>query len=484
MDFKLILRGYQDGNSIQEVSKIVESVGISFEKIRPITETATIEETVNVFVNIIELLTLKSVEEIASIEEQPVARIVSHKFALKQNTGFTHFPTYYIAEQNIKYSTITFDNEIVMFEGTFLVSQACSLNPLVTTSYKYVEDGTVPVEVNYVEGVLSKLGYTDNEKVHEASFPWLSQRKNIHQINKDPIPYQGEIGATASDRCLQFGVIMHDKQMEFTITSGEPYDLRVTDLIVPSWLGIELHNIHIGTILPAGGSLTFIIYAFSNLGRKDVRDFFTIKFDEVVPRFGCFQRVSICVDIHRRQSPDILIIPDKGSYSESIEYKTIEFQSMNNIHHTKPMMVNFKYSCKYSVTMHKTDYHKSFINILKSGKRVVIQHPLWSQTTVLNYDMENSTYCKCDTSGCDFREGEWAFVYVDVDKYYLRQIAQIVSEGLIFTRNVVANKGAFVIPAFPAMVKGTINTTYIGEQYIKGDVEFIEFREGEYYVYS
>ena len=69
-----------------------------------------------------------------------------------------------------------------------------------------------------------------------------------------------------------------------------------------------------------------------------------------------------------------------------------------------------------------------------------------------------------------------------MNEYYLRQITQIISEGIFVHRNVMADAGSFVIPAFPAIVKDNINTNYIGERFIKGDVEVIEFREGKYYV--
>jgi len=91
-------------------------------------------------------------------------------------------------------------------------------------------------------------------------------------------------------------------------------------------------------------------------------------------------------------------------------------------------------------------------------------------------------FCECDHEGCDFRIGEWAFIYIRPDEYYLRKVRAIVTEGIFFNRPVVADKGAFIIPAFPAIVKSGINTTYEGETYIKGDVELVEFREGKYYV--
>jgi len=482
MGFKLRLRGYLDGNSIIETTNVTESAVVSFEKHLYILEDSKVSETIDIWITPIELATILNIVETSGIVDQPVIHIVHRKTAAVQTIGFTYFPTYQIAENKVDYSTITFENEIVMFEDNFLVAERCARNPLITTDYKYIEDGDVPVEVTYVEALLNLPTYTDDETVTQRSVAWLSVRYNMHQINKNPVPPQGEIGASPADKCIKFGVITRDKEIEFTITSGEPYDLKVTEMLVPSWLGIELRGIHINSILPAGGTLTFTIYAYSNLGRNDVRDFFTIKFDEVIPRYESYQKVSVCVDIHRRQAPDILMIPDKGTYKESIEYKTLEFKGLNNVLKTKPLMQNWKYSCKYSVTIHRTDYHKSFLNVLKSAKEVVFQHPLWSQVTFLEDDMENSVFCKCDTSGCDFRETEWAFIYVRPDEYYLRQIQQIVSEGLIFTRNVVADKGAFIIPAFPAMVKGNIQTSYSGERYIKGTIEVIEFREGEYYV--
>ncbi len=483
MGFVLKLRGYLDGNKILETVDVVEDVVVSFDRYFCIKEDTHISEQISTFVMPLQYATVKDVLEPLSIEEQPVPFIIHRKSALLQTTDFNYFPDYKIQEYKINLSTITYKEEIVIFKDDWIVHQICARRPLITSNYYYSPDGDVPVEVNFLNALQGKIECANFESPKKVGFnTGLSIRKNMHQINKNPVPNQGEIGASPADRCIKFGVITRDKDVEFTITSGEPYDLKITEMLVPSWLGIELRDIQVGTILPAGGTLTFTIHAFASLGRSDVRDIFTIKFDEVVYRHGSFQKVSICVDIHRRQSPDILIIPDKGSYHESIEYKTIQFKSSTNVVTSKVMMQNWKYSCKYTVTMHRTDYHKSFLNILKSAKSIVFQHPLWSQVTILEEDMVNSLFCKVDREGCDFRLNEWVFIYVRPDEYYLRQITQIVSEGLMLHRNVVADAGAFVIPAFPAIVKGNIDTNYIGERYIKGNVEVIEFREGKYYV--
>jgi hypothetical protein len=481
--FVLKLRGYLDGDKIAEIEEIQEGVVVSFDRYFYIKEDTNVSEAISTFVMPLEFATVKNIIETVEIVEQPVPFIIHRKSALKQTTDFDYFPIYAVREYKIDLSTITYLDEIVMYKDEWIIHQRCTRKPLITTKYTYSPDGLVPVVVNYIDALLGKIELANAESPKKVSSnSGLSIRKNMHQINKNPFPNQGEIGASPQDRCIKFGVITRDKEVYFTITSGEPYDLKVSELLIPVWFGIELSDIGIGTILPAGGTLTFMITAFATKGRRDVRDVFTIKFDEVIPRYGSFQQVSICVDIHRRQAADILIIPDKGTYSENIEYKTLEFKSSTNKVTTKVMMQNWKYSCKYDVTMHRTDYHKSFINIFKVAKHTVMQHPLWSQVTILEETMGTATYCKCDTTGCDFREQEWAFIYVAPDEYYLRKINQITDEGLFFDGYVTAPKGSFVIPAFPALVKAEIKTNYIGERFIKGSIEVFEFREGRYYV--
>ena len=447
MGFKLKLKGYFDGNSIHEVNTITDGVVVSFEKKLYISEASKIGEKISTLVTPLSLATVRSLSEEGSVIEQPVISITHRKSALVNTTWFSYFPSYKITEYPEVYSTITFENDFVLFDDDLLISLTCTRSRLITTSYTYEEDGDIPVVVNRVDAFLGILeaSYTYNQK--QATFPISSRRTTMHQLNKNPIPNQGEIGATPQDACVNLGVITRDKGRDFTITSGEPYDLHITDILIPVWMGVEFRGLTIGTVLPAGGSLTFTVFAYAGLGRSDVREFTTIKFDEVVPRYGSTQKVGICIEVHRRQSPDILIIPDKGSYKESIEYSTKEFRSINNIRTTKPSMLNWKYSCKYTVTMHRTDYHKSFLNTLKVGKSVVFQHPLWSQVTLLEQTMASSLFCKCDTAGCDFRVDEWVFIYVRPDEYYLRQVTAIVSEGLMFSRITTAFEGVFVVPA-------------------------------------
>lgn len=478
MAFKLRLAGYIDGNKIVETENIQEFVNKAFVKYRTIHENTHIEERIDTFVMPLQYATVRSIAELAEMHDQPVPYIVHNKSAPTETVGFTYFPTYKVKEYKEDYATVTFHEELVYFDNDFIWTKRCLIRPLITTNYYYVDDGNIPVEVNYVEGLLNQLEEVNNYVPQDDGFILASVRTNMHQIWKQHPPFGGQDLVD----CVNFGVITRDKEIEYSFTSGEPYDLRVSEILIPAWLGIELPNLHVGDILKAGETITFTIYAYSNLGRDDVHDFFTIKFEEVVPRYTSYQKISICVDIHRRQAPDILIEPDKGSYHESIEYMTKQYVSSTNVVSSMPLMVNWKYSCKYDVTMHRTDYHKSFINILKAGKHIVFQHPLWSQVTILNEEMQTQLRCKCNTDWCDFREGEWAFVYVAPDEYYLRQIDTIYPDSLIFTRNLSAPAGSFVIPAFPAIVKGPIKTTYIGERHIKGTIEVIEFREGKYYV--
>lgn len=469
--FKLRLKGYLDGNKIVEWENIQESVNTAFQTYRAIKEDGNIVEAIDVFVMPLALATVRSLLEFGEIQDQPVPYILHRKTAPWQSLAFTYFPTYQIKEQKVDYSTITFQGDLVFFEDDFIWAKRCLRNPLVTTGYTHVDVEWEETENRY-DGFLKRYTTTDDGMfgtgAHHVAF---SPRTTIHQMRKDP-----------QVDCINFGVITRDKKELVTLTSGEPYDLRVKDIIVPEWLGITLLDINIGDIFPAGGELQFTIYAYSNLGRTDVKDFFTIKFEEVTPRDVSYQKVSFCVDIHRRQAGDILIIPDKGSYTENIEFKTLEFQSSTNKMTTKPLMENYKYSCKYTVTMHRTDFHKSFLNTLKVGKHVVFQHPIWSQVTFLTEAMETQKRCKCNTDWCDFRVDEWAFVYVSPDVYYLGQIAEIYPDSLMFTRNMSAPVGSFVIPAFPAMIKGELKTSFTGERHIKGEVEVMEFREGEYYV--
>ena len=465
MSFKLRLTGFYDGTSNYEEVHVTEQITSFFVRYRESFEVANVQEKVRGLVRPLSLATIGLKNEQGSIEEYAIGKVVSLKTAPRQTIGFDYVPHYSIVFDRVEQSTVTFQNDLVVFENSLLQAFECAKKRLLTSDYIYSDNGNIPVQGNVLSSTFgSKMEASESYFLHQNNHEIYSIRTTIHQIQTDP-----------NSARINYGVITRDKDVEFTIISGEPYDLLIDEVILPTWMGIELIGADVGTVLPAGGTLTFIVRAYAGLGRNDVHDFFTIKFNSL-------QQVSIFIDVARRLSPDYLIIPDKGTYKESIEYKTIEFKSLNNVGKTKPLMVNFKYSCKYSVTMHRTDFHKSFLNILKSGAHTVFQHPLWSQVTIMTQEAQNDIAVHCDTAFCDFRIDEYAFIYTAPDEYYLRKIAQIQSDRLIFTRNVRAPKGSFVVPAFPAIVKGTIKTSYTGERYIKGDVEVIEFREGKYYV--
>ena len=163
--------------------------------------------------------------------------------------------------------------------------------------------------------------------------------------------------------------------------------------------------------------------------------------------------------------------PDKGSYSESIFYKTNMFISSNNIISSEPLMQNFKYRVKYSVTIHDTATHKAYINMFKMAKKTTVAQPLWGQYIKITNSATNvyTIYVE-DTTWCDFRDGGTVALYEVPDKVRMVTLQSHTQNSLTFTEPVDVASGMLAMPTFYGYVKDIIKTSYESERYIKGEM--------------
>lgn len=168
---------------------------------------------------------------------------------------------------------------------------------------------------------------------------------------------------------------------------------------------------------------------------------------------------------------DMSIEPDKGSYSESIFYKTSIFESSSNVLTSKPLMQEYKYRVKYGVTIHDTSTHKYYINLFKMAKKITVAQPLWGQMVKITSSTTASpTIYVEDTSWSDFRVGELVALYAVPDKVVWATLQSWTQNTLTFTEDVTVNEGMLAIPTFMGFVKEVIKTNYNGERFIKGDM--------------
>jgi hypothetical protein len=174
---------------------------------------------------------------------------------------------------------------------------------------------------------------------------------------------------------------------------------------------------------------------------------------------------------------NMVIEPDKGTYSESIWYKTKMFISSTNIISTAPMLQEFRYRVKYGVTIHETHKHKAYINIFKMGKESLVAQPLWSQgVKILQSGINVTSIYVENTSWSDFKVGDDVALYQQYDYFNIATIESISTNYITLTTPVDVNAGMIAMPVFYGFVKNIIDTSYDSERFIKGTMLIEELK--------
>lgn len=168
---------------------------------------------------------------------------------------------------------------------------------------------------------------------------------------------------------------------------------------------------------------------------------------------------------------NLVVEPDKGSYSESIFFKTRLFMSSNNILDSDPMRYHPLHRTKYTVTIHNTEKHKAYTNVFGKAKNTTVLQPLWTQYVVVTADTIDGTriYVE-DTMGSEFVVGKQIFLYKQFDEANVATVANIGVNYIDVVETITVHKGMFLIPTFLGFVKEVVNTTYSSERFIKGDI--------------
>lgn len=173
----------------------------------------------------------------------------------------------------------------------------------------------------------------------------------------------------------------------------------------------------------------------------------------------------------------LLVEPDKGSYSESIFFKTKLFISLNNILDSEAMRQVPLHRTRYSVTIHNTEKHKGYLNVFKKAKHLTVVQPLWSKYIGITADTINGDTIQVeDTSWSDFKVGDTVILYQQYDEANTGVIAEVGQFFIRLTAPTTVYKGMFAIPSFLGFVKEVINTEYSGEMFIKGDIMIEELQ--------
>lgn len=185
--------------------------------------------------------------------------------------------------------------------------------------------------------------------------------------------------------------------------------------------------------------------------------------------------VQIFIKITRVQIFDYFITPDRGTYTESLSFYTLMFESMDNVRSSKVMMTIPKLDVKYSITVFQTFKHRAFLNYLRKGMVEPIFHPLWGHTVIVTNYEPNTYSIDCHWEPCEYNVGDTIFVFRTHDEYRLAKILSLTPGRMLLNKKFSLEAGYHITPGFTGLVDGEVETEYTGERYSKGNLKFKQF---------
>ena len=158
------------------------------------------------------------------------------------------------------------------------------------------------------------------------------------------------------------------------------------------------------------------------------------------------------------------LMPSKGSYSESLKFRTVIFESTNGVTNTRQMITYPKHLVKYSSVAFYTNRHMRIINGFRDGLTFKVIHPLWGRGALIT-SSNSGTTIYCDTSNSNFAVDDTVFLEKSYDEYVEAIILEVWPSHLIMTTPVDTLQGKLVLPTFFGILTGSIDTSYTGENY-------------------
>lgn len=156
--------------------------------------------------------------------------------------------------------------------------------------------------------------------------------------------------------------------------------------------------------------------------------------------------------------------PSKDTYTESIRFSTLTFESVNGVQKSKPLLSTPKLICKYSALVFLTYEHMRIVNGFLDGLVSEVVHPLWGRGSEITSTTSGNTIY-CNTDEYTFTVGETIFVVKSYDTYDVVTITAVNAGNLVVSSSVTAIAGKLVLPTFRGIVKGFVDTSYTGENY-------------------
>lgn len=172
---------------------------------------------------------------------------------------------------------------------------------------------------------------------------------------------------------------------------------------------------------------------------------------------------------------DFCLMPTKGSYSESLRYRTYTFEATDGVIKTKSMLTEPIMLCNYSALAFKTEKNRQFLNGFMEGLSFVVKHPKWGRAAVVTANTTGTTIY-CDTTNSDFVVGDEVFIMEKYDTYSMAIITEVNVDNIVVDSSVTVNKNGFILPSFLAIVSGDVESVATGENYALCKINVEEFR--------
>ena len=168
--------------------------------------------------------------------------------------------------------------------------------------------------------------------------------------------------------------------------------------------------------------------------------------------------------------------PNVDSYTESIQFSTNFFVSINGFRESKDTLVNYKYIVKYTSFIFYASKHRAFINLFRGGLTTTVVQPLWGQAAKITSSGEGVTVIPCEHQGSNFEVGMDVFVTAGNDRFNVVELLDIGVNSLTVATPVDIIQNTVILPSFVGIVTGEVNSTYSGENYAACEIRVEELR--------
>ena len=170
---------------------------------------------------------------------------------------------------------------------------------------------------------------------------------------------------------------------------------------------------------------------------------------------------------------NFLYPPKFDSYSERYKFKTIYFQSINNVIATKPTTLTPKLYTSYRLVILESSVSKELGNVIYAHKGATVRHPIWGDATYTNTFVDNQDIIYCDT--VNISVGDIVVIFsTRLESKYSCTVLDVTTNYIKVDTAVTSNVGDIVIPTFIGYLEGEVVQNYSKIKKIEIDIKVSE----------